>query len=117
MRRFSGLGAVVFAVVFLVGVARAHALALVAGDDELCFAMGFAGRTAAPATDPADLAAGHHACCDLALCLDASALPPGEPPVTVAPRMVRRSDRPRPRVVAARRRRGEGHRPRAPPAT
>ena len=116
LRRFSGVGAVVFAVVFLVGVARAHALALVSGDDELCFAMGFAGRVATPASDPADLADGSHACCDLSLCLDASALPPSEPPYVAPRRIVRRRSRVRRSISAPSARRRDGNRPRGPPS-
>ncbi|WP_333822237.1 DUF2946 family protein [Pinisolibacter sp.] len=115
LRRFSGVGAVVFAVVFMVGVARAHALALVSGDDELCFAMGFAGRTATPTSDPADLADGSHACCDLSLCLDASTLPPSEPPYVAPRRIVRRRARVRRSVSTTCVRRCGGNRPRGPP--
>ena len=116
MRRLSGLGAVVFAVVFVVGVARAHALALVAGDDELCVAMGVAGvRGTAPAADPTDLADDHHRCCDFGLCLDASALPPSEAPAAVGRRVVRRERRIALPTPPRARRRRDGHRPRAPP--
>ncbi|MDK9695295.1 MAG: hypothetical protein OEL76_02785 [Siculibacillus sp.] len=116
LRRLSGLGALVFAVVLLVGTARVHAISQVLGDDDLCFAMGFAGlgKTALP-VDPADLADGNHACCDLGLCLDASALPPIEPPFAAPRRIVRRRTR---RVVAGSpscRRRDAANRPRGPP--
>ena len=116
LRRFSGLGAVVFAVVLLVGVARAHALAQAAGDDDLCVAMGGAGaRPSAPPTEPTGLADGHHACCDLGLCLDGAALPAGEPPCAAARRVVRRGGRVTLREVSPRARRCAGHRPRGPP--
>jgi hypothetical protein len=116
LRRFSGVGAVVFAVVFTVGVARAHALALVSGDDELCFAMGFAGRVATSTSDPVDLADGSHACCDLSLCLDASALPPSEPPYAAPRRIVRRRARVHRAISAPSARRRDGNRPRGPPS-
>jgi hypothetical protein len=116
LRRLSGVGAVVFAVVFMVGVARAHALALVSGDDELCFAMGFAGRVAAPTSDPSDLADGSHTCCDLSLCLDASALPPSEPPHVASRRVVRRRARAHRSTSAPSARRRDGNRPRGPPS-
>ena len=119
LRRLSGLGALVFAVVLLVGTARVHAISQVLGDDDLCFAMGFAGlgKTAPPAdpADPADLADGSHACCDLGLCLDASALPPVAPPFAAPRRIVRRRTR---RLVAAATpicRREGANRPRGPP--
>jgi hypothetical protein len=116
LRRFSGLGAVVFAVVVLVGSVRAQALAIASGDDELCFAMSFAGRVAVPTSDPADLADSSHACCDLGLCLDASALPPSEPPLARPRRIVRRRTRVVHGTRITRSQRRDAHRPRGPPA-
>jgi len=117
LRRFSGLGALVFAVVLVVGAARVHALALAAGDDELCVAMGGSGlRAAKPLpVDPSDLASGHHACCDLGLCIDASSLPPVAPSAASPRRIVRRVPRTSVPSLPCRRRRRGGPRPRAPP--
>lgn len=116
LRRFSGLGAVLFAFVFLVGTARVQALALAAGDDELCVAMGGAiPRVAeAPAATP-DLADRHHACCDLGLCLDASALPPSGPLAVGLARASRLVRGRRPRLAAPPAPRRHAHRPRGPP--
>jgi hypothetical protein len=76
-----------------------------------------AGRLPAPVDDPFDLANDHHACCDLGLCLDASALPPSAPPPPALPRIVRRrTSRPMP-VVPTPRPRRRSHRPRDPPST
>lgn len=116
LRRFSGVGTVLFAFVLVVGSVRAHALALAAGDDELCSAMGYvSGAVQAPQSDPSDLADRHHACCDLGLCLDASALPPEAPAAVALPRRVRSPvSRPRHRSLGHPTRR-RSHRPRDPP--
>ena len=117
LRRFSGLGAVLFAFVFLVGTARVQALALAAGDDELCVAMGGAiPRVAeAPAATP-DLADRHHACCDLGLCAGASALPPTDPARLAIPHAFRVRAASPVRPTAPRRHRRRGPAPRAPPS-
>ncbi len=116
LRRFSGVGALLFALVVLVGTARAQALAFAAGDDELCVAMGFLGIRATPTqADPSDLADDHHACCDLGFCLDASALPPSVPDFAAAGRRARRLARSLPPSPVRRRHRRAGHRPRDPP--
>ncbi len=116
LRRYSGVGVVLFALIFVVGSYRAHALALVVGDDDLCSAMSYAaGRSADLTNDPADLADRHHACCDLGLCLDASALAPEVPAALSAPHVTRA--RPRRRLYREPQpalRRG-AHRPRGPP--
>jgi len=116
LRRFSGVGTVLFALVLVVATARVHALALVVGDDDLCSAMSYAsGRTAVPPSDPSDLADRHHACCDLGLCLDASALPP-EAPVVAALSCRHRAPTPRrPGRSPVHRVRRRSHRPRDPP--
>lgn len=117
LRRFSGVGAILFAVVVLVGTVRAQALALAAGDDELCVAMGFIGPRVGPApVDPTDLADDHHACCDLGFCLDASALPPSAPGFASAGHRARRLARPLAPTPPRRRHARAGHRPRDPPA-
>ena len=116
LRRFSGVGVVLFALVLVVGTVRAHALAQVAGDDELCSAMGYGARApAALPSDPSDLADAHHACCDLGLCLDASALPPSAPPAVTAPRRQRRPAPARPGNDGRRSPRRRAHNPRDPP--
>lgn len=117
LRRFSGVGVVVFAVVLMVGMIRTQALALAIGDDEVCWAMAHAaGVRVTPPSDPSDLADRHHACCDLGLCLDASVLPPSEPPPASAGCATRRAN-PRPPASTARRtRRNHAHRPRGPPS-
>lgn len=118
LRRFSGVAVLLFAAVVVVAGARVHALALEVGDDDLCNTMAFTGATlpATPTSDPTDLADRHHACCDLALCLDASALPPGEPVLAHARRVLR--DRAVPAVPSRPRlgTRRAGFRPRDPPA-
>ena len=116
LRRYSGVGVVLFALVFVVGSYRAHALALVVGDDDLCSAMTFAAvRSSVPTSDPADLADRQHACCDLGLCLDASALAPEAPAVLSAPHVTRsRRRRGLYREPTLTVRRG-AHRPRGPP--
>lgn len=117
LRRFAGVGAALFFVVVLVGTARAQALALASGDEELCFVMRLGGPPvpAFPA-DPADLADPTHACCDLGLCLDASALPPEAPTLALPCRRTRRLDRRLGRRRAPVPRRRRDHAPRAPPA-
>lgn len=116
LRRFSGVGVVLFALMLVVGSYRAHALALVVGDDDLCSAMAYAARPAsAEPADPTDLADDHHACCDLGLCLDASALPPSVPPSVALPRRVRRVTMLLPAREARRPARRRSHRPRGPP--
>ena len=117
LRRFSGAGTVLFVLVFLVGTYRAHALSLVVGDDDLCSAMSYAsGRMPAPVDDPLDLADDHHACCDLGLCLDASALPVSAPPAAALPRSVRRRSSPPAPITPPQRSRRRSHRPRDPPS-
>ena len=116
LRRMSGVGLLAVVVVFVVGLVRAEALALAAGDD-LCV---FMGGTAAPRplpTDPTDLADHAHDCCDLGLCrLDSTALPPdGSLPVQ-APRRSRPRKAPLRAAVPPGRPRRAGFRPRDPPA-
>ena len=116
LRRFSGVGALLFAVIFVVGALRGQALALAAGDDELCIVMGgTAAVRHAPPSDPGDLADPTHACCDLGLCLDGTALPPSTPAFAALARLtVRVPSRPAPTRRHGRARRA-GHRPRDPP--
>lgn len=117
LRRLSGVGLVVFAFVLVVGSVRAQALALAAGDDEICSAMAYAsGRMPVQPSDPSDLADRHHACCDLGLCLDASALPPSEPPPVSAGCAVGRARTRRTGAVVRRSRRDRANRPRGPPS-
>lgn len=118
LRRFSGVGIVLFALIFVVGTVRAHALALAVGDSDQCSAIAFTGANApAPATgDPEDLASCQHACCDLGFCLSASPIIPAAPSIRPVPQVVisqvaaiqvsylRAIDRP------------AGFRPRGPPA-
>ncbi len=116
LRRFSGVGALLFAVIFVVAALRGQALAFAAGDDELCLVMG--GNVTArstPVHDPGDLADRCHACCDLGLCLDGVALPPSAPAFAALARLtVRVPSRPAPPRRHGRARRA-GHRPRDPP--
>jgi len=117
LRRFSGVGLVVFAFVLVVGSVRAQALALAVGDDEICTAMAYAaGVRVTPPSDPTDLADRHHACCDLGLCLDASALPPSEPAAVSFGCAVGRGVPRRPAAKARRSRHDRANRPRGPPS-
>ena len=117
LRRRAGVLALLFAVVVLVGIHRTAALAEAIADDDLCSAMAFLGsRAPAPALDPTDVADDSHACCDLGLCLDSTALPPQAPAfhavaAALGPRRPGRrpSESPRPRRRTA-------NSPRAPPA-
>lgn len=116
LRRFSGLGVVLFALVLVVGTVRVHALSLVVGDDDLCSAMSYGARAPAPMpSDPTDLADDHHACCDLGLCLDASALPPSAAPSIAIPCRRRLPATVRPRSKGRRPTRRRAHNPRDPP--
>ncbi|NVO16409.1 MAG: hypothetical protein HXX10_20470 [Rhodoplanes sp.] len=83
LRRFSGVGIVLFALIFVVGSVRAHALAAAVGDSDLCSAIAFTGTsTPAPATgDPGDLASCQHACCELGFCLGATPIVPTAPSI------------------------------------
>ena len=86
LRRFAVLGALAFGVVFVVGVARSEALAFAAGD-EFCVAMGGTLPMRSMPADPLDLSDPSHACCDVGLCLVATAAPPLAPPaIAAAPR-------------------------------
>lgn len=93
LRRFGALGAVAFVFVFLVGLSRGEAVALTAGD-ELCIYMGGNLPPRLPVADPSDPADPSHDCCDLGLCLSASAaLPPTAPQVAQAARRALRLGR------------------------
>ncbi len=119
LRRSSGVVLALFAVVFAVGVARAHARALVAADETCAFMGGGAdARRVVPApAEPSDIADHAHDCCDLGLCHDGGApLPPPAPPAAAAPRLVRRRLVRRSPRAAPRRERRSGFRSRAPPA-
>lgn len=116
LRRFGAVGAVAFAFVFLVGLSRGEAVALTAGD-ELCIYMGGNLPPRLPLADPSDPADPSHDCCDLGLCLSASAaLPPTTPQVASSARRVlrlRRALRRRAAPPSATRRNAL---PRGPPA-
>jgi hypothetical protein len=90
LRRYSGVGIMLFALIFVVGTVRAHALALAVGDSDLCSAVAFTGENApAPATgDPSDLAGCQHACCELGFCLSVAPIIPIAPSVGPAPQVV-----------------------------
>lgn len=88
LRRYAALGLVAICLVFAVGVMRAEALAFAAGD-EFCIAMGGTLPVRAASTDPLDLGDPSHACCDLGLCLVATAAPPlAAPSIAVVARAV-----------------------------
>lgn len=116
LRRFGAGGALLFALVFVVGCLRGEAVALAGGDD-LCVFMGGNLPPRLPLADPADPADPSHDCCDLGLCLSAAAAPPpAVPAVGLAARAVlrlRRTRRPRVAPPSTKRRRAL---PRGPPA-
>lgn len=115
LRRKAGVGMVLFAVVFLIGLLRGEATALAAGED-VCV---FMGGTQAPRlfpTDPGDLADPSHDCCDLGLCLAAALLPPAGPAPLALPHAIARLRKARrPRRVAPRSA-ARDHRQRGPPS-
>lgn len=116
LRRLGAGGAVLFALVFVVGLLRGEAVALAAGDD-LCVFMGGNLPPRLPLVDPADPADPSHDCCDLGLCLAAAAAPPPAAPgvalVARAMLRLRRRHRPAEATRTAKRRRAL---PRGPPA-
>lgn len=116
LRRLGGVGAVMFAVVFMIGVLRGEALALTVGD-EICIFMGGNLPPRSFPDDPADLADPSHACCDLGQCLTASALPPSDPAPLALPRAVVRLRKARRIRVIAARPLPVDHRPRGPPSS
>lgn len=114
LRRKAGVGVVLFAVVFLIGLLRGEALALTIGD-EVCMFMGGKLPPRVFASDPSDLADRSHDCCDLGLCLAGTALPPSEPGPLALPRAITRLGKARrPRTAIPRSSRID-HRPRGPP--
>ena len=116
LRRWSAPVLVLFALMVLVGTARAHALALLAGD-ELCTVMGGTAAPRLPTADPSDVADPSHACCDLGSCLEGGAapLPAAAAPLAAPLSPARRSIRPRETSRRLARRRSPAS-PRAPPA-
>lgn len=115
LRRWAGAALAVFVAVFVVATLRGEALALAAGDDGFCFAMGGTQVRTAPAPASDDIADHSHDCCDLGQCSGFSLLPPVVPPAAhLTRRSLGRADRER-RFAPPPARRRNAHRPRGPP--
>lgn len=115
LRRFGAGGAMLFALVFVVGLLRGEAVALAAGDD-LCVFMGGNLPPRLPIADPTDPADPSHDCCDLGLCLTvAAAPPPTAPAVALVARAVLRLRRVRRTRFAAPATKRHRALPRGPP--
>lgn len=115
LRRFSGVGVLLFAIVLAIGSVRAQALALTVGDDDFCVTVSFTNAAAPSVSADDDALASHHpGCCDQGLCHAGLALAPS-PSALAQPRRLTFRDRTvAPRRLRLRVRR-DGHRPRAPP--